>query len=127
MVGFTSDAEEEAELLRTMGCDVQLFTSKKDSYVLEGNDKVTGLRVNDTFYPCEGVFILRSAAAPDSLLSGLAMDGPHIAVDRDMATSVPGAFAAGDCVGRPYQVAKAVGDGNVAAISAARYMEEKKA
>ena len=127
VVGFTSDAEEEAELLRTMGCDVQLFSSKKDSYALEGTDKVTGLRVNDTLYPCEGVFILRSAAAPDSLLSGLAMDGPHIAVDRDMATSVSGAFAAGDCVGRPYQVAKAVGDGNVAAISAARYMEEKKA
>lgn len=127
VVGFTSDAEEEAELLRSMGCDVQLFTNKRDTYVLEGADKVTGLRVNDTLYPCEGVFILRSAAAPDSLLSGLAMDGPHIAVDRDMATSVPGAFAAGDCVGRPYQVAKAVGDGNVAAISAARYLEEKKA
>ena len=71
VVGFTSDAEEEAELLRTMGCDVQLFSSKKDSYALEGTDKVTGLRVNDTLYPCEGVFILRSAAAPDSLLSVL--------------------------------------------------------
>ena len=127
VVGFTSDAEEEAELLRTMGCQVQLFTDRKADYILEGSDKVTGLRVNDALYPCEGVFILRSAAAPDSLLSGLAMDGVHIAVDRDMATSVPGAFAAGDCVGRPYQVAKAVGDGNVAAVSAARYLEEKKA
>ena len=127
VVGFTSDAEEEAELLRSMGCDVQLFTDKKAAYVLEGADKVTGLRVNGELYPCEGVFVLRSAAAPDSLLSGLVMDGVHIAADRNMATSVPGAFAAGDCVGRPYQVAKAVGDGNVAAISAAHYMEEKKA
>lgn len=125
VVGFTSDAEEEAELLRTMGCQVQLFTSKRDKYAVEGENTVTGLRVNDTLYPCEGVFILRPAAAPDALLPGLAMDGPHIAVGRDMAASLPGVFAAGDCVGRPYQVAKAVGDGNVAALSAARYLEEK--
>ena len=125
VIGFTSDAEEEAELLRNMGCQVQLFTSRRDKYVLEGEDRVTGLRVNDTLYPCDGVFILRPAAAPDSLLSGLAMDGPHIQVDRNMAASVPGVFAAGDCVGGPYQVAKAVGDGNVAAISAARFLEKK--
>ena len=61
----------------------------------------------------------------DALLPGLAMDGPHIAVDRTMAASVPGVFAAGDCVGAPYQVAKAVGEGNVAALSAARYLEDK--
>lgn len=123
VVGFTSDAEEEAELLRTMGCQVRLFTSKRDRYEVIGEKTVAALRVNGEEYPCEGVFILRPAAAPDALLPGLAMDGPHIAVDRDMRTSQPGVFAAGDCTGKPYQVAKAVGDGNIAALSAARFME----
>lgn len=126
VLGFTSDAEEEAELLRSMGCSVELFTDRKASYGLEGEERVAGLTVNGTSVPCEAVFILRSAAAPDSLLEGLEMNGAYIAVDRDMASSVPGVFAAGDCVGPPYQVAKAVGDGNVAAISASKYIEEKK-
>ncbi len=125
VVGFTSDAEEEAELLRSMGCQVQLFTSRKDKYAIEGEERVTALRVNDTAFPCDGVFILRPAAAPDTLLPGLAMNVPHIAVDRDMAAGVPGVFAAGDCTGGPYQIAKAVGEGCIAALSAARYMEKR--
>ena len=54
------------------------------------------------------------------------MNGAHIAVDEGRKTSLAGVFAAGDCIGGPYQVAKAVGDGNVAAISASKYLEEKK-
>ena len=40
-----------------------------------------------------------------------------------MATNLPGVFAAGDCIGGPYQVAKAAGDGNVAGLSACKYVE----
>ena len=47
------------------------------------------------------------------------MDGAFIRVDRRMRTNLPGVFAAGDCTGLPLQVAKAVGEGCVAAISAA--------
>ena len=77
-------------------------------------------------FPCDAVFILRSSAAPDTLLEGLEMDGAYIKVGADLATSVPGVFAAGDCVGAPYQVAKAVGDGCVAAFSASKYLENSK-
>ena len=35
-----------------------------------------------------------------------------------MKTNLPGVFAAGDCTGLPLQVAKAVGEGCIAAISA---------
>ena len=45
------------------------------------------------------------------------MEHGHIAADRRMATNLSGCFAAGDCTGRPYQYAKAVGEGNVAAHS----------
>ena len=51
-----------------------------------------------------------------------AEDG-YIAVDRDMATSVPGVFAAGDCTGQPLQIAKAVGEGQVAGHRAAEYLD----
>ena len=67
----------------------------------------------------DGVFIFRPAVAPDRLLPGLRLDGPFIPVDRRMATNLPRVYAAGDCTGRPLQIAKAVGEGNVAAISAA--------
>lgn len=77
-------------------------------------------------YPCQGVFILRPATMPDALMEGLAMDGAHVAVGRDMSTNIPGVFAAGDCAGKPYQAAKAAGEGNVAGISAARYLETKE-
>ena len=67
----------------------------------------------------DGVFVFRPAVAPDRLLPGLRLDGPFIPVDRRMATNLPHVYAAGDCTGQPLQIAKAVGEGNVAAISAA--------
>lgn len=73
----------------------------------------------------DGVFIIRPAVAPANLLKGLAMNGADIAVDRNMATNKPGCFAAGDCTGRPYQLTKAVGEGNVAAHSIVAYLAEQ--
>ncbi len=72
----------------------------------------------------DGVFILRNAVAPTMLLGGLELDGPHIVVDREMKTNVKGCYAAGDCTGRPYQITKAVGEGNVAAHSIIEYLSE---
>ena len=63
----------------------------------------------------DGVFILRPAIAPSTLFTGLELDGAHIKVERNQETNYKGCFAAGDCTGRPYQIAKAVGEGNVAA------------
>ena len=39
-----------------------------------------------------------------------------------MRTNIPGVFAAGDCTGKPFQLAKAAGEGNVAALSACDYL-----
>ena len=58
---------------------------------------------------------IRPAIAPNTLFSGLELDGAHIKVDKNQETNYKGCFAAGDCTGRPYQIAKAVGEGNVAA------------
>ena len=70
----------------------------------------------------DGVFIFRTAVSLSMLLSELGTEGSFIPVDRGMRTNVPGVFAAGDCTGKPLQVAKAVGEGNIAAISAADYL-----
>ena len=47
----------------------------------------------------------------------------YIAVNRDMATNIPGVFAAGDCTGQPLQIAKAAGEGQVAGHRAAEYLD----
>ena len=85
-----------------------------------GDLRAEGLRVDGEDVPFDGVFIFREAMALSALLPGLEMDGAFIRVDRQMRTNLPGVFAAGDCTGLPLQVAKAVGEGCVAALSAAQ-------
>ena len=88
-----------------------------------GEKRVAAIQLSDqTQIPVSGLFCLRDALAPKALLPGLETEGPHIVTDRSMTTSHEGCFAAGDCTGRPYQIAKAVGEGNIAAHSMIEYM-----
>lgn len=124
VLGFSADAPEEAEYLRSIGCEVEYFDRQRAvRYEIKGDGAVTALSADGTDYSVDAVFIFRPGLAPDSLLPGLELRDGHIAVNQDMATNIPGVFAAGDCTGAPYQVAKAVGDGNVAALSACKYVE----
>lgn len=119
VIGLSAEAREEADFLTGIGCEVEFFDrTRAKTYEIAGEDRVTALIADGALYPVDGVFVLRDSIASTVLLPGLEMDGGHIAVDRGMQTSVPGVFACGDCVGRPYQIAKAVGEGNVAALSA---------
>lgn len=73
----------------------------------------------------DGVFLLRGGdVSPSGLLSGLELEKNFIKVDRLMQTNIPGCFAAGDCVGTPFQYIKAAGEGNIAAHSAAAYLAQ---
>ena len=88
-----------------------------------GLDRAEGVRLaNGEALSVDGVFCLRDAISLSALMPRLATEDGHIAVDRRMATNLNGVFAAGDCTGRPYQYAKAVGEGNVAAHSAVEYL-----
>ena len=83
---------------------------------IDGAMKAEAVELSDSRrIDVDGVFILRPAIAPSTLFTGLELDGAHIKVDRNQETNYKGCFAAGDCTGRPYQIAKAVGEGNVAA------------
>ena len=137
VVGRSGEAPREAAYLKELGCQVVYVASKRPGGLapdipfiqagrLEvlGEQTVTGLRADGAVIPCSGIFILREAVAPTDLLPGLKTEHGSIQVDRRMATSIPGVFAAGDCTGEPLQVSKAVGEGLVAALSAAEYLDQ---
>ena len=90
-----------------------------------GGPRVNGITLTDgREIDVDGVFVLRDAVAPASLVKGLAVDGAHIVVNRNMETNIKGVYAAGDCTGRPYQITKGVGEGNIAAHSIIEYLRE---
>jgi len=73
----------------------------------------------------DGIFVFRAAMPLNMLLADLKTDVSSIPVDRQMRTNIPGVFAAGDCTGKPLQVPKAVGEGNIAAIAAAEFIAKR--
>ncbi len=136
VVGLAPDAPQEANYLHSLGCQVVYVAPrlpqgldetipyvKAGRLAVRGERTVTGLEADGALLPCAGVFILRRAVAPTDLLPALETEEGVIRVDRRMATSVPGVFAAGDCTGGPLQVSKAVGEGHVAALSACEYLD----
>lgn len=73
--------------------------------------------------PVDGVFMLRESVSPAVLVGGLQTENGHVVIGRDTSTNLKGCYAAGDCTGRPYQYAKAAGEGNVAAHSVSEYVK----
>ena len=124
VLGWTGSAEREADFLRGIGCAVRYYDRPQGVEIL-GEEAVTGVRVNGREEAADAVFLLRPAVAPAALLPGLAMENGSVTVDRQMATNLPGVFAAGDCTGAPYQVAKAVGEGLIAGQSAAKWADRQ--
>lgn len=138
VVGNNPEALQEAGFLAGIGCEVTYCAKAEPdtlpegvnflqgrNFKAKGADKLQALEVDGVDIPCDGVFVLRPALSPASLVQGLGTDGPYISVDSNMATNIPGIFAAGDCVGKPLQVAKAVGDGQLAAFSADGYLKAR--
>jgi thioredoxin reductase (NADPH) len=73
----------------------------------------------------DGVFIFAGYIPNTSDLKGTITlnERNEIIVDPEMRTSLPGVFAAGDCVAKKYrQVTTAVADGTIASLSAAEYL-----
>ena len=139
VVGRSKDAPHEANFLKGLGCQVtyvaqrepegldgEIPVVKANRLEIEGDQTVTALIADGARLSCDGVFILRDAVTSTDLLPQLATEGGAIVVDRAMATNVPGVFAAGDCTGGPLQIAKAVGEGHIAGLSAADYLDQKK-
>ncbi len=133
---FADEVKYLAELAKKVylypayaGCDIALpnveIVASPFQEVKGGFRAETVLCKDGTVLAVDGLFCLRDSVAPAMLLQGLAMEGACIRADRACATNLPGVFAAGDCIGGPYQIAKAVGEGNVAAHSVVAYLAKK--
>jgi len=132
VIGAGAEAVPEANFLMSLCASVTYFGKPDDALdsriqlrsekvsQITGDQRASGLIADGQELPFDGVFIFREAMALSSLLPGLEMDGAFIRVDRQMRTSLAGVFAAGDCTGLPLQVAKAVGEGCIAALAASQ-------
>lgn len=138
VAGRTPDAPEEAKYLKSIGCNVTYTAPKRPAELddgipfiaankleIKGEQAVTGVSLDGAEVPCACVFVLRASLAPTDLLPTLELDGGYIKVDRAMRTNVEGVFACGDCTGAPLQVAKAVGEGHIAGLSACEYLDKQ--
>jgi len=101
---------------------------------IKGSQKVEAVTIKDLLtgkesdFDCAGVFIYIGYDPETSFLKGkLKMDEPGlILTDENMATSVDGIFACGDCRKKGlYQVINACADGAVAADSAYKFIANR--
>ncbi len=135
VIGAGAEAVHEANFLMGL-CQSVTYFGKPDEALdsrivirqesvseITGELRASGLIAGGENLSVDGVFIFREAMALSSLLPGLEMDGAFIRVDRQMRTSLAGVFAAGDCTGLPLQVAKAVGEGCIAALAASQELK----
>ena len=112
--------DEDVRFLQGI-CQVDVMTQPPRALRAEGEQVLlTAADSTETAYDC--VFILRPAVALTTLLPALETADGAVRVDADMQTNIPGVFAAGDITGAPYQAARAVGQGNTAALSIVRYL-----
>jgi len=140
LIGHSREAESEANFMAeicnrvyylplykevgTLDSRVEVIEGKPASII--GTNFVEGLKLKDgREIKVEGLFVLGGETAPDRLIPGLEIEDKHIKVNRQQETNLPGVYAAGDCTGPPYQVAKSVGEGQVAGLNAAKYASRK--
>lgn len=136
VIGYLPAAVEEALFLAEIGAEVLYLPQhpfageppaglrllRAKPLAILGGESAAVLRTDEGDLEVAGVFIEREALPADRLLPGLAVADGFIRVDRAQRTNLPGVFAAGDCTGRPWQIARAVGEGQVAALSAVDFL-----
>ncbi|MDH3329720.1 MAG: FAD-dependent oxidoreductase [Desulfobulbaceae bacterium] len=99
---------------------------------VEGENSVTGILLeNDEKIAVDGIFIELGSKGALELATqvGVELDTEqfkYINTNRKQETNIPGVYAAGDIVGPPYQMAKAVGEGCVAGMEAAAFAKKLK-
>ncbi|NLG05358.1 MAG: NAD(P)/FAD-dependent oxidoreductase [Clostridia bacterium] len=140
VIGYAKKDEAEAEFLSelaehvsyipmyqepvTLSEQIEIIEDKPIS--IDGSEKVEKLITQKGEYEADGIFILRESVAPSQLVPGISVSDGHVVVNRKMETNLQGCFACGDIVGTPYQYIKSAGEGNIAALSAAGYLDQKK-
>ncbi len=105
---------------------------KSEIKAIVGDDAVQGVLLdNGETIEADGLFIETGAKGAIELAAtlGVALDDEKyefIVADKQQQTNMPGIYAAGDICGPPWQMAKAVGEGCVAGLAAAKYAKKAR-
>lgn len=140
ILGYTEEAAHEANFVAELASKTYYIPMKKQQTLphspveilygkvsrIVGDQAVHGIQLDEQMLAADGVFILRESLAPASLMPGIALQNGYIQVDVNMATSIAGCFAAGDCTGIPHQYMRAAGQGQTAALHAVAYLDKNK-
>lgn len=105
--------------------DIPVVTAKIAGF--EGTERLSGIVTADgSVHPVDGAFVALGTAGAADFASkiGVEVNGSDIAVDGQFMTNIPGLFASGDCIGGFMQIAKAVGDGAVAAKNIITFLKK---
>lgn len=139
IVGYSDESVHEADFVAEIAKKVYYIPAGKSAHKpndkveivngkpleIFGEQKATGLKLDSSTLEADGIFVLRDAIAPASLVPGIETENGFIKVDASMRTNLVGLFAAGDCTGKPHQYMRAAGQGQTAALEAVSYMDEK--
>jgi len=148
IVGDDSEAAASAELMtkyasavfwitKTTKASEVMITNAKNAGAeiiketlteIKGKEKVTEITLSDgSSLNVDGVFIELGARSSSDLAMDIDVlpdtDG-IVNVNEKCETSVTGVYACGDITGKPWQIAKAVGQGSTAGINASAYVKE---
>lgn len=97
----------------------------KEVVAFEGDDTLQSVKFTDgTSLKVSGVFVAVGVAGSSDLARklGAQTSGSKIVVNENMATNIPGLYAAGDCTGGMLQISKAVYEGARAGTEAIKYI-----
>ncbi|WMJ23983.1 FAD-dependent oxidoreductase [Paludicola sp. MB14-C6] len=111
------------ELATTIPCNIQV--NKKKIKAFEGEQTIQNVLFEDgETLATSGIFIAVGVASSSDLAKklGAQTEGVTITVNENMATNIPGLYAAGDCVGGLLQISKAVSDGAKAGTQVIKYI-----
>lgn len=124
-VYLISENLDIGERLRSQMEAASIELLKKSVMEISGDQTVRQVIFTDrSSIEVDGVFIELGQKGAVELVSGMGVlldDDGYIMTNKAQETNVPGLFAAGDICGPPFQVAKAVGEGCVAGLNAAKY------
>lgn len=116
------------KIVENRGIDLQIENRKIKEF--RGNDRIEEIEFEDnTIKKTDGVFVAIGTATSSDLarkVGAMIDDNQNIIVDKNMHTNVPNLFACGDCTGGIYQIAKAVYEGMIAAMSAIKNIGKER-
>ncbi len=136
IIGYNKRAEHELKFIKDLAenvyyipmyddevnVDSKVKVVRDNPIEIKGDGLVDTLVLENTTLDVNGVFIIKDTVALDRLIPGIEIEECHVKVDKSMATSIKGCFAAGDITGKPYQYIKSAGEGATATYSAINYL-----